>query len=295
MEPGQLMGTAARLSSSLEALAALAAHLRVEGEGLETDARVRALLGSIAREVAGDDGDASAAEVAAVVGMTRTLLAQSAELVADPGRAPGWEHADPQLLQGTGRMSMAIAGAIATAARRLAGLAERLAAPGATFLDVGTGTAWLAIALAQAYPGLRVTGIDVYAPALELARSNIAQSGFAERIEVRSEDATHMSAEAAYDVVWLPMPFLPRAIVGDAMTAAARALRPGGWLIPGTYAGPPDRLSGLLVDLRTVRSGGHPWRSDELVAEIASHGLADAHEVERTWTAPVRLYAGRRA
>jgi hypothetical protein len=28
MEPGQLMGTATRLSSSLEALAALAAHLR---------------------------------------------------------------------------------------------------------------------------------------------------------------------------------------------------------------------------------------------------------------------------
>ena len=77
------------------------------------------------------------------------------------------------------------------------------------------------------------------------------------------------------------------------MVSARRALRPGGWLVPGTYAGPPDPLSQLLIDLRTVRSGGHAWQSDELVAEIAAHGFTDAREAERTWTAPVRLYAGR--
>jgi SAM-dependent methyltransferase len=296
MEPGQLMGTAARLSSSLEALAAVAAHLRIEGESLDADPQVRELLRVIAREVLGEDADAAAPEVAAVVGMTRTLLAQSAELVADPGRAPGWQHADPQILQGTGKMSTAIAGAIgAAAAKDLDGLAERLASSDARFLDVGTGTAWLAIALAQMFPQLHVVGIDVFALALELARGNVARRGLADRIDLRAEDVTQLADEAAYDAVWLPMPFLPRAIVGEAMAAAARALRPGGWLIPGTYAGPPDPLSNLLVDLRTVRSGGHPWRTDELVAEIASHGLEDAHEVERTWSGPVRLFAGRRA
>jgi hypothetical protein len=78
------------------------------------------------------------------------------------------------------------------------------------------------------------------------------------------------------------------------LRAAVQATRPGGWVIAGTYAGPPDTLSQLLVDLRTVRSGGHPWRGDDLVAEIAGHGLAGAHEVERTWPSPVRLFAGRR-
>ena len=53
MEPGRLMGTAARLSTSLEALAALAAHLRVESEGLDADPRARELLGEIARELLG--------------------------------------------------------------------------------------------------------------------------------------------------------------------------------------------------------------------------------------------------
>jgi SAM-dependent methyltransferase len=288
------MGTAARLSTSLEALAALAAHLRVESEGLEADPRVRELLGAIAAELLGEDPNASGPEAAAVVGMARTLLAQSAELIGDPARPPGWEHADPQVLQGSGKMSTAIAGAVAAAAAAdLDGLGKRLAEPGATFLDVGTGTAWLALALAQAYPQLRVTGIDIFGPALELARANVAAAGFADRIDIRELDVTRMEEDAAYDVVWLPLPFLPRDVVSQAMTVARRALRPGGWLLPGTYAGPPDELSQLLIDLRTVRSGGHAWSSEELVGEIARHGFEDAHEAERTWNAPVRLFAGR--
>ena len=85
------------------------------------------------------------------------------------------------------------------------------------------------------------------------------------------------------------MPFLPREIVPAVVEAAAAALRPGGWLLPGTFAGPPDPLSKLLVDLRTVRAGGHPWDGADLVDEIARHGLEAAHEVPRTWTAPVHL------
>jgi 2-polyprenyl-3-methyl-5-hydroxy-6-metoxy-1,4-benzoquinol methylase len=294
MEPGRLMGTAARLSTSLEALAALAAHLRVESEGLDADLRVRELLRAISAEVLGEDVNADGPEAPAVVGMARTLLAQSAELIAEPARAPGWEHVDPQVLQGTGKMSSAIAGAIAAAAAAdLTGLGDRLRVPGATLLDVGTGTAWLAIALAQAYPRLRVTGIDIFEPALELARGNVAASGLAARIDINAQDVTQLEEDAAYDVVWLPLPFLPREIASAAMAAARRALRPGGWLLPGTYAGPPDPLSQLLIDLRTVRSGGHAWGSDELVAEIARHGFEDAREAERTWNAPVRLFAGR--
>lgn len=290
-----LMATALRLSTSLEALAALAAHLRAEGEGMDVDPRVRALLAAITCELVGDEAEAGPAEVEAVVGMTRTLLAQAAELVADPAREPGWQHRDPQILQGTGRMSMAIAGAIAAGAdSSLAGLGERFASPGGAFLDAGTGAAWLAVAMARRFPALAVTGIDISGTALELARGNVAESGLADRIELRAQDVTLLDEPGAYDAVWLPLPFLPRASVPSALGAAARAARPGGWVIAGTYAGPPDSLSQLIVDLRTVRSGGHPWRGDDLVAEIAAGGLACAHEVERTWPGPVRLFAGRR-
>jgi SAM-dependent methyltransferase len=289
-----LMGTAMRLSTQLEALAALAAHLRVTGEGLDADPRVRALLSAIADELTCESPAAGPAEAAAVVGMTRTLLAQSAELIADPARAPGWSHSDPQILQGTGRMSTAIVSAISAARGSLPGLGERLAAEDGVLLDVGTGTAWLAIALAEAFPTLRVVGTDIYETALGLARANVAAAGHAGRIELRLQDVTQLGEEAVYDVVWLPLPFLPREIVPSAMTAALRALRPGGWVLPGAYAGAPGRLSELLVDLRTVRSGGHPWSAGELTAELTGHGFEHACEVERTWAAPVRLFGGRR-
>ena len=295
MPQAPLMATAMRLSTSLEALAALAAHLRAEGEDMDLDPRVREILRAIARELLGSEAAASPSEEAAVVGMTRTLLAQASELVAEPGREPGWAHRDPVILQGTGRMSMAIAGAIGSGTETsLTGLGERLATPGGTFLDAGTGAAWLAIALARQYPNLRVTGIDIFGPALEIARGNVAESGLGARIDVRVQDVTRLDEAGVYDVVWLPMPFLPEEIVPQALSAAARATRPGGWVIAGTYAGPGDPVAQLLVDLRTVRSGGHPWQGADLVAAIAGHGLTAAHEVERTWPGPVRLFAGRR-
>ena len=159
---------------------------------------------------------------------------------------------------------------------------------------MGTGAGWLAIALAKMHPGLRVVGIDIFDPALELARRNREATGLDSRIELRRQDVTTLDEEAVYDAVWLPLPFLPRAAVLPAIAAAARALRPGGWLIPGLYGGPPDELSQLICDLRTVRSGGHAWGVDELVGELDAHGLGRGHEIARHWKAPVRLFAAQR-
>ncbi len=104
-----------------------------------------------------------------------------------------------------------------------------------------------------------------------------------------------MRRDAVYDAIWLPLPFLPKAIVPAAIAASVRALKPGGWLLPGGFAGPPDPLAQALCDLRTVRAGGHPWRAAEMIPELAAAGLADAHEIERTWAAPVCLFAGAQA
>jgi len=291
-----LMGSAVELSVSVDTLAALAAHVRLETEGLEADPAVRSLLAAIAAEVTG----AASAEdpptaAASVVGLTRAFLRQAAELVDHPGRGGAWDQVDEELLQGLGRLSMAVADAFAVAEDELDGLGERMRADGARFLDVGTGTGWLAIAVARRHPTARVVGLDIFEPALALARGNVAAEGLAGRVELRRQDVTALQEEAAYDAVWLPVPFLPRTVTEPALAAAARALRPGGWLLAGTFAGPPGRLPELLVDLRTVRAGGYPWRDHELLAVIDAAGYASVGEVVRRWAAPVRLFVGQRA
>jgi hypothetical protein len=115
------------------------------------------------------------------------------------------------------------------------------------------------------------------------------------RVELRRQDVVALDEDERYEAVWLPLPFIPQAVVGSALAAIGRVLRPGGWVLAGTFAAPDDRLSQLLVDLRTVRSGGHPWPADELLGAIRAEGFTDAREVPRTWAAPVRLYAGRRS
>ena len=59
-------------------------------------------------------------------------------------------------------------------------------------LDVGTGTAQIPIELCRQHPTIRVTAIDAAATMLELARVNIEQAGFADRITVQLVDAKRL-------------------------------------------------------------------------------------------------------
>lgn len=288
------MQAAVQLGTSVDALAALVAHLRVQTEDVAADPRVRELLAEIAAEITGGPATDPGAAGPPVIGLARTWLRQAAELIENPGRSGSWDQVDVPLLQSIGRVSMPIADAISQAEDSLGMLKQMLATPGARFLDVGTGTAWLAIAMARSHPALHVVGIDIFAPALELAKNNVLAEGMTGRVELLRHDVTELDADATYDAIWLPMPFLPAPVAQQAIMAALGALRPDGWLLAGTFAGTDDRLSSLLMDLRTVRSGGHPWAPEELVAAISNTGFADVGEVTRAWSAPVRLYAGRR-
>jgi SAM-dependent methyltransferase len=289
------MAATVRLAGAVEALAALAAHVRTETEGLDVDPAIARLLGEIATEITGT-ADAPPADVAAQsLGLSQALLREAIGLIEDPGRNGDWSRTDPAVLQGLGRLSTGIATALALSAPGLAGLEHALAAPSARILDVGTGTGWLAIALARTFPGAHVVGIDIWDPALTLARGNVEREGLGDRVELRAADITSFDETEAYDVVWLPLPFIPRATVAPAIVGAARALRPGGWLVAGTFPGPGDRLGDLLVELRILRCGGHPWSADELGARIADAGLVDAHVIPQPSAAPVRFHVGRRA
>ena len=171
------------------------------------------------------------------------------------------------MLQAQGRLSTRVVGAFRAAERELGGLGQRLQATDATFLDVGTGTGWLAIAIARAYPRVQVVGIDIHEPALALARRNIADEQLTARIDVQRRDVVTVSDHSRFDAIWLPLPFLPADIVSPAWWRA-HALRPDGWLLAGTYGGfrrpavgaarrPPDSAFGRPSVARRRGRGPH--------------------------------------
>ena len=82
---------------------------------------------------------------------------------------------------------------------RIDGLAARLECPTASFLDVDVGVAALSITMARLWPALRVVGIDLWEPALALARQYVADADLGDRIELRQQAVE----ELADTVCWL--------------------------------------------------------------------------------------------
>jgi SAM-dependent methyltransferase len=205
---------------------------------------------------------------------------EAANLLADPGREPGWRHEDPGLIQSIGRASRRVVHEIEAASATRPPLRAALRRPGGAFLDVGTGAGWLAIEAARAWPALRVVGIDLWEPSLAQARANFAAEGLEEgRVELRRQDVAALDDRDAFALAWLPLPFLPEPLVPVALARIRDALSPGGWLVAGRFPSPPHPLGRALAALRTVRSGGHPWTDAELKGLLRGAGFWSVEHV----------------
>ncbi|MFJ8589567.1 class I SAM-dependent methyltransferase [Streptomyces sp. NPDC093595] len=78
---------------------------------------------------------------------------------------------------------------------------QRLAEPGARVLDLGCGTGWSTIALAEAFPHAQVHGVDLDHRSIEIARSNAIERGLDSRIVFTSGDAGEHQTSHPYDLV----------------------------------------------------------------------------------------------
>jgi 2-polyprenyl-3-methyl-5-hydroxy-6-metoxy-1,4-benzoquinol methylase len=79
---------------------------------------------------------------------------------------------------------------------------DRLVAdPPARVADVGCGVGWAAIAIAAAYPNVRVDGYDLDPSSIDLARSNAESAGVADRVTFGVRDAADPAAAGRYDLV----------------------------------------------------------------------------------------------
>ncbi len=73
--------------------------------------------------------------------------------------------------------------------------------PPAAVADVGCGTGNSSIAMAKAYPGVRVRGIDLDAASIEAARANAREAGVDDRVEFEVRDAADPALAGSFDLV----------------------------------------------------------------------------------------------
>ena len=165
----------------------------------------------------------------------------------------------------------------------LDGLDASMAQPGARILDVGAGVGVVSIELCRLWPQAEAVSLEPHRTARELGRSRIAAAGLGDRIAFRDERVEMLGERSAYDLAFVPQPFLPPEAIELGLPRIQRALRPGGWLIVLT-----SELSGatpLTAAARRFRArvwGGGVVAAEELGAALTAAGfdaVRDEHPI----------------
>lgn len=124
--------------------------------------------------------------------------------------------------------------------------------PPARVADVACGVGWAGIAIARAYPKVRVDGFDLDEMSIALANKHAAQAGVAGRATFQVRDAADPANEGAYDlaVVIEAIHDLSRPV--EALAAIRKMLAPGGTAIIAdertneSFTAPGDPVERLL-------------------------------------------------
>ncbi|HKJ36181.1 MAG TPA: class I SAM-dependent methyltransferase [Solirubrobacterales bacterium] len=186
----------------------------------------------------------------------------------------GWRLEDPVALTAQGETGSLIGLLVEALSPGLDGLQARMGAPGARILDVGAGVGVVSIELCRLWPAAEAVGLEPHRTARELGRSRIAAAGLSDRIALRDERLEMLGERAAYDVAFLPQPFLPRDAVEQGLPRLLEALRPGGWLIVLASELPAD--DPLVAAARRFRArvwGGGVIETAELKSALAGAGF----------------------
>ncbi|GAB3456003.1 hypothetical protein GCM10027570_37180 [Streptomonospora sediminis] len=199
---------------------------------------------------------------------------------AEDRPAPARAHNDGELRaegEESGRAFAALLEALATADPAVADLVDR---PGLHFLDIGTGTAAIAAAVAERAPDACALGVDTDAGVLRLAGERVAQRGLGDRVRLRCQDAAEITDTRAFDLVWLPLGVLAPEAALSALPRLRAALRPGGTLIAATVlqdnGGPATALppAQALARWRMARAGITAWSAGQVAQRLREAGFA---------------------
>lgn len=122
-----------------------------------------------------------------------------------------------------------------------AGFAERTGGP---LLELGCGTGRLLLPLARA--GFEITGVDMSAKMLEVAREKVREAGLEQQITLVQADMREVQLEKRFRLAFIAInSFMHLTTLADQLTALGawhRLLAPGGLLIIDVYNPNPQQL-----------------------------------------------------
>ena len=130
-----------------------------------------------------------------------------------------------------------------------AGLAERLEA-GGSLVDVGCGQGWSSVAVAAAFPGAQVWGIDADQASIDEARELATSRG----VDVRflAADAAELADHGPFDGALILETLHDLARPVELLSAVRRSLAPGGCVliadeaVAESFPGPGDELERMM-------------------------------------------------
>ncbi|MGI5271489.1 SAM-dependent methyltransferase [Nonomuraea sp. CA-218870] len=137
--------------------------------------------------------------------------------------------------------------------RALPDVVERLgAAPAPRVADVGCGQGWSTLALARAFPGARVDGLDLDAASVADARAHAEQAGLGDRVRVLHADVTRLPETGPYDLVVVLEALHDMTRPVEALRAMRAALADGGAVlvaderVADAFTAPGDQVERLM-------------------------------------------------
>ncbi len=196
----------------------------------------------------------------------------------------GWSGHDPDVVRAQGRASAAAADMMVEQLGSMPGSRAALESGSGRFLDVGVGIGAISARICELYPGATTVGLDLLPEVLVLAAEEVRRSGLADRIELRHLDVADLADEQAFDLAWLPQPFVARCSLERGLVRVHAALRPDRWLVmPVSVPTGETTFERALSRHAAHVLGGGPISRDETEELAAEVGFTDL-----TW----RIYQG---
>ena len=113
----------------------------------------------------------------------------------------------------------------------------------ATILDIATGTADLAIKLADKMPAAHVTGVDLSANMIEIGRQKVAQRHLSDRIELMTADCLHLPFDDnTFDCITVAYGVRNFEHLDQGYGEMFRVMKPGGMLVVIELSTPTNQV-----------------------------------------------------